>query len=300
MTGVKDHLSVCICTYKRLRFLKRLLEAIDNQETGGLFDFSIVIVDNDSQGTAKDVVAAFVSTSATRATYLLEPAQNIAMARNKAVQAADGNYLAFIDDDEFPEKDWLRLMLQTCKTYNVAGVLGPVKPHFETTPPKWLTRAGFYNRPLHETGFVLGWQEARTGNVLLRAEVLEGMTDIFNPQFGQGGEDQDFFRRAMKRNNIFVWCNEAPVYETVSPHRWERGFLIKRALLRGKMSLRHPRHRLRNIGKSLVAVPLYTLALPFLFVLGQHLFMKYFVRLFDHLGRLLAVFHLNPVQERCH
>lgn len=53
------------------------------------------------------------------------------------------------------------------------------------------------------------------------------------------------------------------------------------------------------MAKSAVAVPLYAIALPFLLILGHHYFMKYLVRLFDHVGRLLALFHLNPINERC-
>jgi succinoglycan biosynthesis protein ExoM len=184
--------------------------------------------------------------------------------------------------------------------YKADGVLGPVHPRFESAPPRWLTKGGFYNRPTHQTGFVMKWDEARTGNLLIRREILQGHDPVFRPEFGTGGEDQDFFRRMMAEGRTFVWCNEAPVYETIPPHRWKFGFLLRRALLRGKTSLRHPKDRLQNVLKSMVAVPLYVLALPLLLVLGHHLFMKYLVRLFDHLGRLLALFRLNPIQERSH
>jgi glycosyltransferase involved in cell wall biosynthesis len=229
----------------------------------------------------------------------VEPKPNIALARNKVLSRARGDYLAFIDDDEFPGSDWLLTMLKTCKTFKVDGVLGPVKPHFDVEPPKWLTKAGFYDRRTHETGFVMGWQEARTGNVLIRRQIIDGIKQVFTPEFGAGGEDQDFFRRMMEKGHVFIWCNEAPAFETVPPHRWERRFLIQRALLRGKTTFRHPKNRVRNMFKSAVAVPLYLIALPFLFIVGHHYFMKYLVRLFDHVGRLLALFRLNPIKERC-
>jgi hypothetical protein len=73
---------------------------------------------------------------------------------------------------------------------------------------------------------------------------------------------------------------------------------LKRALLRGRTSFNHRKNLLRNLTKSLIAVPLYSVALPFLFFIGHHYFMRYLVRLCDHLGRLLAVVHLNPVKER--
>lgn len=298
MPGQQEHISVCICTYKRPHFLKRLLQKLDVQQTEGLFDFSIVVLDNDREESAKQTVAEFSKGSSIETSYLMEPTPSFALARNKVVGNTRGDYLAFIDDDEFPADDWLLTMLKTCKSHGVAGVLGPVLPHFEAEPPRWLVKGGFYDRPRHETGFAMGWQESRTGNVLIRRQIIEGMDAVFNPEFRMGGEDQDFFRRMMDKGHKFIWCDEAPAYETVPPHRWERKFLLKRALLRGKTTFRHPKNRARNIAKSLIAVPLYLVALPFLLLIGHHLFVKYLVKLCDHGGRLLALMNLNPVKER--
>lgn len=53
------HISVCVLTYKRLAFLKRLLSKIADQETDGLFGYSIVVIDNDSLRSAQAVVLEF-------------------------------------------------------------------------------------------------------------------------------------------------------------------------------------------------------------------------------------------------
>ncbi len=298
MTEFKDWITVCICTHKRPEFLARLLEALGRQETRGRFGFSIIVVDNDPRRSAEAVVRHFAEHSSLETNYLVEAKPNIAAVRNKAVNAAKGSHLAFIDDDEFPGGDWLRVLLETCASAGAGGVLGPVLPHFESEPPRWLVKAGFYDRARHGTGFVPGWREARTGNVLIRRKILEGMTEAFRPEFGAGGEDQDFFRRMMEAGHVFVWCDEAPVHETVPPHRWARRFLLKRALLRGHTTFLHGQNRLKFLAKSLVAVPVYLVGLPVLLLMGHHHFMKYLVRLFDHIGRLLALVNLNPVRQR--
>jgi succinoglycan biosynthesis protein ExoM len=298
MSSFKEHISVCICTFKRPDLLQRLLDSLRNQHTDGLFTYSIVVADNDRDESAKATVHAFATSSGIATKYCTEPTPNIALARNTVVRNAYGEYLAFIDDDEFPNDEWLLLMLKTCKAYNVAGILAPVLPHFDAEPPAWLKRAGFYDRPRNETGFVMEWQESRTGNVLIRRNILNGLEQVFTPAFGAGGEDQDFFRRMNAAGHKFVWCDEAIVCETVPPHRWRRSFLIRRAMLRGQTTFRHPKNRWKNIVKSVIALPLYLFALPFLFVAGHHYFMKYTVRLFDHAGRLLALLRLNPVNER--
>src|SRR5262249_47549740 len=111
-------------------------------------------------------------------------------------------------------------------------------------------------------------------------------------------EDTDFFRRAIEKGHRFIWCDEALVFECVPPSRWTRRFMLKRALLRGGNSLKYPRNRLCLLAKSLVAIPAYGLALPFLQLIGHYLFMKYLIKLCDHTGRLLAVASLNPVADR--
>jgi len=298
MSDRSKHISVCICTFKRPVLLKRLLNELAQQEPDGSFTWSVVVADNDRAQSARQVVEEFNARSPIRAIYCVEPEQNIARARNKTLENATGDYIAFIDDDEFPAKDWLLNLLKTCRMHGADGVLGPVKAHFEEPPPKWALKGRFFDRPMHETGYRIGPKEARTGNVLFDQRILEGMKEVFRPQFGTGGEDVDFFTRMMEQGRVFVWCNEAPVFESVPPSRCSRRYLLRRALLRGRNSLRNPAGRLGNILKSLFAVPLYALVLPLLLIAGQHVFLKYLIKFVDHGGRLLALVGLNPARER--
>jgi hypothetical protein len=50
--------------------------------------------------------------------------------------------------------------------------------------------------------------------------------------------------------------------------------------------------------KSLVAIPLYAVALPFLQVMGHHMFMRYLVKEGDHLGKMAAYLGINIVKQR--
>ena len=73
--------------------------------------------------------------------------------------------------------------------------------------------------------------------------------------------------------------------------------MLRRALLRGAVSLVHPTFGARHVAKSVLAVPVYTAVLPFALVLGQDRFMTYLVKLFDHVGRLLALVGVKPIAE---
>ena len=298
MTKQVKHITVCICTYKRPVLLKQLLSKLKQQETNDLFDYSVVIVDNDIYESARQTVESFAGQSSLSISYHVEPKQNIALARNKAVENAWGGYVAFIDDDEFPDKKWLQKLCEAQIYHKSDGILGPVLPYFEKEPPGWVVKGGFFDRPSHSTGHVLDWENTRTGNVLLKRELFKEDGKWFDPAFGSGGEDRDFFRRKIQEGHIFVWCNEAPVFETIPPVRWKRTVLLKRAMIRGKMALNSSGSRVESVFKSMIAVVLYAVSLPFVCVAGHHVFMKYLIKDCDHLGKVFAFLGIDLLKEK--
>ena len=292
------HITVCICSFKRPVLLRLLLDRLDSQQTERLFEYSIVVADNDPEQSARDVVEAFSSTSRTQVKWSFEPQPNIALARNKAIENAPGDFIAFLDDDEYPENDWLCQLFKTCSASGADGVLGPVVPYFEKEPPGWVKKGRFFDRPAYRTGFRLNWDQARTGNVLFKREILNPGEPPFNSQFDTAGEDVDFFRRMMLKGCTFVWCNEAVAHEIVPASRCNRTYLLRRALVRGSNFRKHPTDRFKNATKSLIAIPCYTVALPVLALCGQHVFLKYLIKLLDHTSRLLSFMGLTSVTGR--
>jgi glycosyltransferase involved in cell wall biosynthesis len=290
------HISVCICTYKRPLLLKRTVESVSSQLVGGIFTFSIVVADNDKAESARTVVEEVASRVPIDVKYCVEPQQNIAMARNKAVENAKGDFIAFIDDDEFLANDWLVPLFKTLKEFNADGVLGPVNPYFDTGAPNWVIKGGFYDRPIHPTGMTLQWRNCRTGNVLLKRALFSGDSRPFKPEC-LSGEDQDFFRRKIEEGKSFVWCHEAAVLEVVPAVRWKRSFLLRRALFRGVFAQRNHGLQPLRVLQALISTPLYAVMLPVALALGQATFMKCLFKLSYHTGRLFALFGFNPISQ---
>jgi hypothetical protein len=73
--------------------------------------------------------------------------------------------------------------------------------------------------------------------------------------------------------------------------------MLRKAMLRGAVARHQPSCGMLDIGKSMIAVPIYAVALPFALVLGQHRFMILLVKLSDHLGKLFALIGINPIKE---
>jgi succinoglycan biosynthesis protein ExoM len=274
------------------------MDAVEGQITDSLFTVSLCIVDNDSGESARTVVAEVSRRSRIPIEYLCEAEQNIARARNKAVENARGDFVAFIDDDEIPDDQWLVRLYRTFRQTGADGVLGPVVPSFESPPPQWIVRGRIFERPTNTTGKVLGWEETRTGNVLFRRTVFEDSTHRFDLAYGRGGEDRDFFRRMISSGLTFVWCNEAAVHELIPASRCTRSFHVRRALLRGKAASPVPFANGRAAAKSLFALLAYLSLLPFFVVWSESLCMKYLISACDHLGRVLGFFGLNVIKTK--
>jgi succinoglycan biosynthesis protein ExoM len=297
--------SICVCTFRRAALLRRLLDATVKLDPGdGLITWKIVVVDNDADGSARSVVQKFSADTGTPVTYAIEPQRNFALVRNRALQLADGDFIAFVDDDEVPVAKWLLNLVGLQRTTQADGVLGPVRPYFDSPPPGWLVRSRICERPAHPTGMQLDWSQCRTGNVLLKREVLQEKGIVFDSAFALGGEDVDFFKRASRAGCRFVWCEEAPAYELVPPERCRRSYYIRRALLQGAISSRYSsagnriRDRFVMGAHAVLGVAAYTLGLPFLFLCGEHVGMKYLIKCCHHVGRVCALCGFNIVNQR--
>ena len=279
-TGLKpDHISVCICTYKRPEMLAKAIDGVLSQIAESSFTWELVIIDNDSERSAERLVHPYQSDSPLRINYACEPEKNIAMARNLAIQKATGNLIVFMDDDEYPTRDWLNQLYNSFKKFDVSGVLGPVVPQFPENAPAWLKKADVFDRRRFATGTKLSVRDTRTGNVLLDRNTFPDKETCFDPAFGlTGGEDVDFFERQINRNQTYVWCDEAIVWETVPPERWTIGFHFRKYFRIGATNGKHLRNNglqgfliiLKRIASAIVWSLSTIIFLPF----GRHFWIK--------------------------
>lgn len=297
-------ISVCVCTYHRDAMLARLIKLLALQETANILNVDLVVVDNDAAGPSRDLVLRLSQELGLQIKYEVEPVRTIAAARNHALRLAEGDFIALIDDDEFPPPNWLLTMYRAIQTFDVDGVLGPVKPFFEQMPPPWLMRGEFSGAPAIPTGTLLCQEQTYAGNAMVKAEVCVLRGTPFDESFKIGGEDQDFFQNAMRAGYRFVAVEEATVYETVPPERWTKKYYVRRAIANGSNA--HKTHSMQpwNLSrittplKSAVAVCVYAAALPFAQLFGSHVLVRVLIKGGHHLSRLCATFHVNLLKER--
>jgi succinoglycan biosynthesis protein ExoM len=118
--------SVCIATYRRPERLAALLDDLVAQQH---LPNEVVVVDNDAAGGARAVVEQRRTLGAPFPIYYdIQPVKNISLTRNRTVELANGDWIAFIDDDERAPTAWLKQLAETAASCTADGVLGPVEP----------------------------------------------------------------------------------------------------------------------------------------------------------------------------
>jgi succinoglycan biosynthesis protein ExoM len=234
-----EHITVCVCTYRRPLLLARLLDRLVSQRKEGLFTISVAIVDNDPELSARKIVESFSGTKDLQISYKHVQERNMAQLRNTSVQMSRGEYVAFIDDDEYPDDDWLLLLRDALRKYNAAGALGPVIPDFQTKPPEWVLKARLCERTRLPSGTILKWEQTRTGNALVMRELFLDPNNSFDQRFRLGGEDSTFFEKMIAKGKRFVWCDEAAVHEDVPPNRITFDYFMRRSQLIGHIACRY-------------------------------------------------------------
>lgn len=227
---------VCVATADRLDQLRRLLKSLAGLEASMRTEVEVLVVDN---GRSQEAHLQRESLSAGTMPVSLVPETRtgIPFARNTLVRHAlkmDPDFIAFLDDDEVVQPDWLSRLLDAADRFNCEVVAGPVVPRFGAAAPTWATESGVYERERFPTGHELPW--AATGNTLVAAEVFRGMDQWFEPRFAAtGGSDFSFFRRVREAGYRIVWCDGAVAFEHVPSHRVQPTWFIRRCLRTGSV-----------------------------------------------------------------
>lgn len=224
--------SICIATYQRPEGLKRLMAGIDRLVFTQLPlpTIEVIVVDNDPARSAQTFCEGLKSNFQWNLKYFSEPQRGISYVRNKAVvevsPAAD--LVAFIDDDEVPEPDWLEQLLTVLQAEQADVVAGPALPFFPMPDvPKWVIKGRFFEPLRYPTGQQIKF--AGAGNVLVRAGVLRAMGKIFDERFAlTGGEDSHFFMRVDRAGYKLVWADNAIVYEWIPTSRMNINWILRR------------------------------------------------------------------------
>lgn len=232
--------SVCVATFRRPDGLRLVLASLADQVVPSDLRMEIVVVDNDGADPVAPTICDTFRDAYPELDVIvdIEPERNIARARNRTVDLAKGDVLAFIDDDEIADRHWIARLVETMDTYDADGVFGRVTARFPEGAPAWAAELDMFNRPSPPTGSVARY--TRTSNCLVRSTALaahrRGDDGPFDPAYGRtGGSDSDLFERMRRSGATLVTAHEAEVTEMVPPERTRPAWMFRRAFRQGAL-----------------------------------------------------------------
>ena len=277
--------AVCVCTCNRRDGLERLLErlAAAGLESLAPDRVSLVVVDNAPNAAIAELCRSRQARLGVPLHYVEEPERGISFARNRAVETALGlgaDLVAFIDDDDLPEPDWLRHLLLRQRQTGADLVFGlAIMPPGLEIPPALRQIGDFRPRSLEA---VNRWglpAAAGTCNLLLCRPLLLGLGaegKVFLPELAlTGGSDTELFVRAHKRGFKSAVAPASVVVTGWDARRWTvRGILrrnyrygvshvaVASLHLEAREFRRLRRGTLRRLPKLVLRLPLAALSPP--------------------------------------
>lgn len=228
--------SVCAATYKRPGTLQDLLKSLNKLEFNLIPPpvIEVIIVDNDSTGSAKSAIEDIKPCFKWPLKYFVEANQGVTYARNRCIAevAADSDFIAMLDDDEIATPQWLEELLLRQQQFNAEIITGPVLTIFKEGQkvPSWMKAGEFHSYPRYETGQEM--ETAFTGNVMFStklAKTLKENGQIFDHRFAQNGaEDAYLFSCLRKQGHKIVWADGAVLYEPCAENRLSLNWILNR------------------------------------------------------------------------
>lgn len=228
MTALR--IDIAVCTFRR-EALSETLASLSRLDVPEGVHLRVIVADNDVTPSAHPRVEAARLPMAI--TYVHCPAGNISIARNACLDHAGADFLAFVDDDEAVEPQWLARLLAEAHATKADVVLGPVRALYGPDAPAWMRRGDF-----HSTYPVRVGGEIRTGytcNVLMRLAAPSVAGRRFDLALGRsGGEDTAFFDKVHAAGGRFAFAREAWAEEPVPATRATFSWLARRRLRMGQ------------------------------------------------------------------
>jgi glucosyl-dolichyl phosphate glucuronosyltransferase len=224
-------LSVAICTRDRARSLDRTLDSLTRMRVPGGVDWELVVVNNGSSDATDSVIEKYAGRLPIHREFEARPGAS--HARNRAVDAARGEYILWTDDDVTVDEGWFAAYVAAFERWPEAALFGgKIIPVFEAPLSGWLKKAwphpviantfafrDFGDEPFAFTPQAQGSQEQRIpygANFAVRTS--QQKSQRYNPELGPTpgptwvpGEETEVIKAILLSGRNGYWVPEAKV-----------------------------------------------------------------------------------------
>ena len=242
-------LTVALCTAGERSTLGTAIDSVVAQTLPPGCTIELLVVDNSQKATkyVRHAVDIVTGQSTRPVGYVREPRRGLGFARNAAIADAQGELVAFLDDDAVADADWAANLVAAYRETGAGVVGGRVDPIWEVARPAWLgdELLGFLS--------ILDYGPHRSlcryphypfgVNIAFERSLLVELGG-FNTALGGGGaptylmDEIELCSRIERTGRQIVYVPEARVMHLVPAARTTRTFFLRRAAVLGRAAAR--------------------------------------------------------------
>jgi glycosyltransferase involved in cell wall biosynthesis len=266
------NISIIICTYDRCESLRRVLCDLNNLRLPEGTSCEVLVVDNNSKDDTRAVVEDFSKKRTDFFKYLFESRQGKSFALNKGISHAQGDIIAFTDDDVFIDSEWLAEIKQALDSYDCMGIGGKILPAWNCEKPRWFEEEGPHSLYAAVVKLDLGDElcelksPAFGANMAFRRAAFQKY-GLFREDLGPNpenlirGEDSEFSWRLLRGGEKVMYLPTAIVFHPVEQKRVKKGYFQRWYFDYGRAMVR--RGHIPDGTKCFLDIPRYLLRILF-------------------------------------
>ncbi|MEX0701938.1 MAG: glycosyltransferase [Planctomycetales bacterium] len=225
-------ITIAVCTRNRADALRAAVASLGGLATHGRFTYDVLVVDNGSTDETPAVARELAENLPIEVRYAREETPGVVFARNRAIAECRGQWLAFFDDDQAADPEWIAELLALAERRNAECVGGKVRLRFPAGVERALSpicrmllgeSVGLDSERKYSAAVTPG-----AGNLMVRRAALERVGG-FDPAYNGRGEDTDLFLRLMSAG-IEGWYSPAAIIHHIIPaERVSDDYLLRMA-----------------------------------------------------------------------
>lgn len=233
-------ISVVLCTYSMDRYCE-FSEAAESILTQTYDDIELVAVIDGTEKVYERVKSDYGDEPQTTI-YCNDQNRGLSYSRNVGAELADGDVVAFMDDDAVAASDWAEQIVDAYERYDALAVGGRMVPDWLSGKPRYLPEEFYFligvtYRGFRETeGYV---RNTFSSNLSFDRDVFLELGG-FKTEMGkrgendlQGGETELCARLERETREQVVYVPDATVEHKIYDYRTDRRWLLERAFWQG-------------------------------------------------------------------
>jgi glycosyltransferase involved in cell wall biosynthesis len=203
---VEPVVSVIIPTYNCESYIARAVESVLDQED---CSYEIIVIDDGSTDNTRQILAPYIDRHTDRLCYILQNNQGVAAARNRGIEIAKGDLIAFLDADDYFLPGKLAAQASIFAQRPDLGIVHSGWQRVDDRGEKILDVCPWENIPELDLASWLRWKPVLPSAMMFRREWLQyvgGFDSRFPP-----AEDTDLVLKLALQGCKSAWLRQITV-----------------------------------------------------------------------------------------